>query len=90
MLRTASSRPVAALTLLAASLAACLTLGACGPRAVDVARAEGDFHYEWGRYEEAAPAYLEIIDRYPGDWRRNIATACVSSNSAARRKPHAH
>lgn len=68
MLRTASSRPVAALTLLAASLAACLTLGACGPRAVDVARAEGDFHYEWGRYEEAAPAYLEIIDRYPGDW----------------------
>lgn len=68
MLRTASSRPVAALTLLAASLAASLTLGACGPRAVDVARAEGDFHYEWGRYEEAAPAYLEIIDRYPGDW----------------------
>jgi tetratricopeptide (TPR) repeat protein len=44
-------------------------MSACsGSRAIDVARAEGDFHYEWGRFEEAAPAYLEIIDRYPGDW----------------------
>lgn len=64
MHRIAFRRSLAALTLLTASVA----LTACGQRAIDVARAEGDFHYDWGRYEEAAPAYLEIIDRYPGDW----------------------
>jgi tetratricopeptide (TPR) repeat protein len=41
----------------------------CGGRSLEAARAEGDFHYEWGRYEQAAPAYLEIVDRYPGDWQ---------------------
>ncbi|MDZ4754908.1 MAG: tetratricopeptide repeat protein [Phycisphaerae bacterium] len=40
----------------------------CGPRPIAASRAEGDFHYEWERYDQAAPAYLEIIDRYPGDW----------------------
>lgn len=62
-------RPSAAALLLTLSFVAPLALVGCGDRALDVARAEGDFHYEWGRYEEAAPAYLEIIDRYPGDWQ---------------------
>ncbi|MBL9120905.1 MAG: tetratricopeptide repeat protein [Phycisphaerae bacterium] len=62
-----SLRPFASLSLLVAT--AFLGCAGCGgSRAVHVARAEGDFHYQWGRYEEAAPAYLEIIDRYPGDW----------------------
>ncbi|MDZ4829736.1 MAG: tetratricopeptide repeat protein [Phycisphaerae bacterium] len=45
-----------------------LVIASCGPRPVDVARKDGDFNYDYGRYEEAAPSYLEIIDRYPGDW----------------------
>jgi tetratricopeptide (TPR) repeat protein len=44
-------------------------VSACGPRGVDQARKDGDFDYEYGRYEEASTAYLEIIDKYPGDWQ---------------------
>lgn len=40
----------------------------CGPRPLHVAKSEADFDFEHGRYAEAAPAYLEIIDRFPGDW----------------------
>lgn len=43
-------------------------IASCGPRPVDAARRDADFHYDYGRYAEAAPMYLEIIDRYPGDW----------------------
>ena len=55
------------LLLLALPLATLLT-ASCGPRPIDVARKDADFDYQYGRYAEAAPAYLEIIDRYPGDW----------------------
>ncbi|MFO0827167.1 MAG: tetratricopeptide repeat protein [Phycisphaerales bacterium] len=44
------------------------SLASCGPRPVEVARKDADFNYDYGRYEIAAPSYLEIIDRYPGDW----------------------
>ncbi len=54
------------MSLLVGSLA--LLPMSCSQPSVDASRAEGDFHYEWGRYDQAAPAYLEIIDRYPGDW----------------------
>jgi tetratricopeptide (TPR) repeat protein len=49
-------------------LASAFLLPACGPRAIETARKEADHDYEWGRYEEAIPAYLEIIERHPGDW----------------------
>src|SRR5262245_26465052 len=43
-------------------------LASCGPRPIDAARQSADFDYDYGRYEEAASSYLEIIDRHPGDW----------------------
>lgn len=49
-------------------LASAFLLPACGPRPIEAARKEADHDYEWGRYEEAIPAYLEIIERHPGDW----------------------
>lgn len=71
MSHTSSRRPVRSLLRVALPLvvlAATTLVGCGGSRAIHVARAEGDFHYQWGRYEEAAPAYLEIIEQYPGDW----------------------
>ncbi len=65
---TLASRGVASL-IAAGILIGAAALGGCqSGRAIHVARADADFHYQWGRYEEAAPAYLEIIDKYPGDW----------------------
>jgi len=55
-------RPVSLALLVA------LVLPACGPRPVEVARKEANHAYEFGRYEQAMPAYLEIIERFPGDW----------------------
>ncbi|MBL9150095.1 MAG: tetratricopeptide repeat protein [Phycisphaerae bacterium] len=54
--------------ILVGAAAVTLLVSACGPRGVDQARKDGDFNYEYGRYAEASTAYLEIIDRYPGDW----------------------
>jgi tetratricopeptide (TPR) repeat protein len=80
---------VRSLSLLAVALAP-LTLAACGDRALDVARAEGDFHYEWGRYEQAAPAYLEIIDRYPGDWQAEYRYGMCLVNLGREREARTH
>lgn len=50
-------------------LASAILLPGCsGPRSIEAARKEANHDYEWGRYDEAIPSYLEIIERHPGDW----------------------
>lgn len=81
--RPAARRPRAlrSLALLggAAALTLGLALGGCATgRPVDDLRADGDWHYERGEYQQAEPLYREIIDRYPGDWRGNLQLGLVA------------
>jgi tetratricopeptide (TPR) repeat protein len=56
---------VRASALAVASLA---ILAGCQGRPMVAAKKEADFAFEHGDYAKAAPAYLEIIEKAPGDW----------------------
>jgi tetratricopeptide (TPR) repeat protein len=56
-------RPLAAAALLATVLAACSSA-----RPMVAARKEADHAFRYGQFDKAAPAYLEILERAPGDW----------------------
>jgi len=50
-------------------LASLLALAACSTgRPMVAARAEADHAFKHGQFEKAAPAYLEILEKAPGDW----------------------
>jgi tetratricopeptide (TPR) repeat protein len=84
-------RHIASVSLLVLAVVAATPLVGCGgPRPIHVSRAEGDFHYEWGRYEEAAPAYLEIIDRYPGDWEAEYRYGMCLVNLGRQKEARTH
>jgi tetratricopeptide (TPR) repeat protein len=52
-----------------AAAASFLALAACSSgRPMVAARAEADHAFKFGQYEKAAPAYLEILEKAPGDW----------------------
>jgi len=57
-------------SLLLAGLSASFVagLGGCQTRPMVAAKKEADFAYEHGDFAKAAPAYLEIIEKAPGDW----------------------
>lgn len=57
------NRLLLAAVLSTAALAACSTT-----RPMVAAKKEADFAFEHGDYAKAAPGYLEIIERAPGDW----------------------
>lgn len=54
------------------SLAAAVLLSGCAAssasRPMVAAKKEADFAFEHGDFAKAAPAYLEILERAPGDW----------------------
>jgi Flp pilus assembly protein TadD len=54
------------------SLAAAAILAGCAAssasRPMVAAKKEADFAFEHGDFAKAAPAYLEILERAPGDW----------------------
>ncbi|MFM7135101.1 MAG: tetratricopeptide repeat protein [Planctomycetota bacterium] len=56
--------------LILASVASTVLLAACTgtPRPLVAARKEADHAFKYGQYEKAAPAYLEILEKAPGDW----------------------
>jgi len=67
MRRSIASFVVPAVTsVLLAGLSAGLT--GCQARPMVAAKKEADFAYEHGDFAKAAPAYLEIIEKAPGDW----------------------
>lgn len=41
----------------------------CANRPIHEMRASGDWHFEHGRYQQAADEYAGIIARSPGDWQ---------------------
>jgi tetratricopeptide (TPR) repeat protein len=46
-----------------------LALSACSTgRPMVAAKAEADHAFKHGQYDKAAPAYLEILEKAPGDW----------------------
>jgi Flp pilus assembly protein TadD len=65
--------PKAALTaamtvLISTALASCAT-----PKPVEAMRVDGEHHFKFGRYEQAASEYRQIVHRYPGDWEAQHA-----------------
>ena len=52
-----------------AALCSLLALSACSTgRPMVAARAEADHAFRFAQWEKAAPAYLEILEKAPGDW----------------------
>lgn len=42
--------------------------GCAAKRPVESIRESGTLHYTYGRYDDAANEFSEIVSRYPGDW----------------------
>lgn len=52
-----------------AALCSLLALSACSSgRPMVAARAEADHAFRYAQWDKAAPAYLEILEKAPGDW----------------------
>ncbi len=69
-------RCLASLTIV--SLAACLFAGLGGcvkGKSSEQLIADGDHAYRYGRYEEAAGDFQQVLDRYPGDVQANVGYA---------------
>ena len=49
------------------SVSSMIAIGCAGQRPITAAKAEADHAFKYGDYAKAAPAYLEIIEKYPGD-----------------------
>lgn len=75
---TQVSRPRGFASLVLASLTACLVggLGGCVKgKSSEQLIADGDHAYRYGRYEEAAGDFKQVLDRYPGDVAANLGYA---------------
>lgn len=75
---TQVSRPRGFASLVLASLTACLVAGLGGcvkGKSSEQLIADGDHAYRYGRYEEAAGDFKQVLDRYPGDVAANLGYA---------------
>lgn len=73
-----ASGPRCLASLAFAALAACFvaSLGGCMKgKSSEQLLADGDHAYRYGRYEEAAGDFQQVIDRYPGDVPANVGYA---------------
>ena len=74
---------VAAVSVLA--LAACST-----GRPMVAAKAEADHAFKHGQYDKAAPAYLEILEKAPGDWEVEYRYGVSLANLGNLREARTH
>ncbi len=70
------------------SASAIFALGCAQQRPMVAAKAEADHAFRYGDYAKAAPAYLEIIEQYPGDaevdYRYGVCLANLGNYREAR------
>ena len=66
--KSLSSDPIMNRTLLAAILTSAALTACAANRPMVTAKKEADHAFEFGDYAKAAPAYLEILEKAPGDW----------------------
>lgn len=63
--------------------------GCEGPRPIETSRSLGEWNFEYGRYDEAAFYYGEILSRFPGDadaqYHYGLSQAQLGDLNAARR-----
>ncbi len=76
-------------TLLFCCVTMLLSAGCATQRPVDDIRASGDLHLKYGRYDQAASEFSEIVARYPGDWeaqyKLGLARMALGDTTSARR-----
>lgn len=66
----------ASLTLAAFAIGLVAGLGGCMKgKSSEQLLADGDHAYRYGRYEEAAGDFQQVLDRYPGDVQANVGYA---------------
>jgi len=77
------------LSLLVFCACVVLAAGCAVQRPVDDLRASGDLHLQYGRYDQAASDFSEIVARYPGDWeaqyKLGMARMAMGDTTSARR-----
>ena len=63
--------------------------GCASQRPVDDIHASADLHLRYGRYDQAAAEFSEIVARYPGDWeaqyKLGLARMALGDYTSARR-----
>ncbi|MGA1225137.1 MAG: tetratricopeptide repeat protein [Phycisphaerales bacterium] len=75
--------------VLVSAIAPMMFLAGCaGPRPMTAAKQEADHQFMYGRYEQAATGYAEILERAPGDWdveyRYGVCLAEIGNLAEAR------
>ena len=75
---------------LAASLSLLALSGCASGRPMSAARAEADHAFKYGQWEKAAPAYLEILEKAPGDWEVEYRYGVSLANLGNLREARTH
>lgn len=90
MSHVSRSRRLVSLALVPLALVLVAGIGGCVKgKSSEQLLADGDHAYRYGRYEEAAGDFSQILDRYPGDVQANVGFArtqiALGNLDAARR-----